>query len=178
MEMEANGDKATQQTPTTVTQPLRTSFRDMLAKNNPNMTFSSYSNPVWNVADEDYYTSDDDELDPNWDEDPRCPTIHLTKEQKHYFVAVFREYNMKVGHREESCPTYPMKENHDPIKREKAIRNDPTAAIPIHRPECMEEFGPWMLVKKLTRKRNTKNNNGGAWERTTEAHNPSGSRPT
>ena len=63
----------------------KASFRDTLAKNNPNMVFSSYSNPVWNVDDEEYYTLDDDELDPKGGDDPRCPTIHLTKEQKHRF---------------------------------------------------------------------------------------------
>jgi len=49
------------------------------------MVFSSYSNPVWNV-DEDYYcTSNNDELEPKGEDDPHCPTIHLTKERKHYF---------------------------------------------------------------------------------------------
>ncbi|KAJ8422017.1 hypothetical protein Cgig2_007567 [Carnegiea gigantea] len=84
----------------------------------------------------------------------------------------------KVEHGDESCPTYPMKENQDPTIREKAIRTDPTAAFPIHRPECMEEFGPWMLVKKPIRKKNLKTNNGGAREKAMEAHNPPGPRAT
>ena len=71
-----------------------------------------------------------------------------------------------------------MEENHDPINREKAIWNDPTTAIAIHILEYIEEFGPLMLVKKPTRKRNIKNNNSGGRKRTTEVHNPSGPGPT
>ncbi|KAJ8444644.1 hypothetical protein Cgig2_023707 [Carnegiea gigantea] len=100
------------------------SFRDKLAKNNPNMVFSSCSNPVWN-NEEEYYTSEDDEQDPNVEEDPRCPTIRLTKEQK-------------------------------------------------HRPEYIEEFGPWMMVKKLARQKNTKPNNAPGKEKDTHPQMRSG----
>ncbi|KAJ8429057.1 hypothetical protein Cgig2_025046 [Carnegiea gigantea] len=50
----------------------------------------------------------------------------------------------KVGPREEHCPTFPPPEASYPSIHETATRNDPTQAIPMSRPECMEEFGPWM----------------------------------
>jgi len=60
----------------------KVSFGDTLAKNNPNMVFSSYSNLMC-ALDEEYCTSEDEEEETNEDEDPRCPTIRLTKEKKH-----------------------------------------------------------------------------------------------
>lgn len=84
-------------------QPSKVSFRDTLAKNNPNMVFSSYSNLVWNVNDEEYDTSDDDELDPSLEDGPRCPTIHLRKEQKLCFrqpwknALLIKMFENKVG---------------------------------------------------------------------------------
>ena len=86
MDMDSNGARNHQNGSAVNTQQhSRISFRDTLAKNNPNMVFSSYSNPVWNVNDEDYCTSNDNEHDSHGEEDPRCPRIHLTKEQKHQF---------------------------------------------------------------------------------------------
>ena len=55
----------------------------MLNANNPHMTFSSFSNPVWaEDAHGDCVSSYEDEADSSDDDDPRCPTIKLTKEQK------------------------------------------------------------------------------------------------
>lgn len=36
-------------------------------------------------------------------------------------------------------------------------RLEPTTAIPQQRPECVEEFGSWMLVRKARKKKSTSN---------------------
>ena len=71
-----------------------------------------------------------------------------------------------------------MEENQDPANCEKVIRKDPTAAIPTHRPECMEEYGSWMLVKKPSRRKNSKNSNGNAREKIFETPNPTDPKAT
>ena len=55
------------------------SYRDTLQRNNPNLTFETRDNPMW-VAEIQTIESDDDE--PVEDEDPLCPTILLTAEEK------------------------------------------------------------------------------------------------
>jgi len=55
------------------------SYRDTLQRNNPNLTFDTRDNPIW--VDTPYEnTSDDDVL--LEEDDPLCPTILLSAEEK------------------------------------------------------------------------------------------------
>ena len=66
--------------PTAFSTPRRT-FKDMLASNNPH--FQGLSTRQFHDPDEDDNDCSDDELlDPTVEEDPCCPTIKLTKDQK------------------------------------------------------------------------------------------------
>ena len=78
----------------------------------------------------------------------------------------------KLGHREDSCSIYPTEENRGSADHDKGPQIDPTKATLMHRPECTEEFGPWMLVKKLIHKKNPKTNSIGTKEKNTPFHNP------
>ena len=76
----------------------------------------------------------------------------------------------KVGHKAETCPTNHSTEGGNVIPTTQdvnTLRTDPIIAIPMHKPESVEQFGPWMLVKKPSRKKNPnatgdshRNNNG------------------
>jgi len=66
------------------------SFKDKLAKNNPHMVYSSYSNPVWKDTGEKEISSDEDK-DGDVENDPKCPTIRLSKEQKTRMRAPWRQ---------------------------------------------------------------------------------------
>ena len=60
------------------------SFKDKLMGNNLNLTinrYSSFSNSYWEPNDEDWDT-DDDKSDSGEVDDPRCPIIRLTNEEK------------------------------------------------------------------------------------------------
>jgi len=55
------------------------SYRDTLQRNNPNLMFETCDNPIW-IAEANTDTLDDGE--PVEDDDPLCPTILLTAEEK------------------------------------------------------------------------------------------------
>ncbi|KAJ8441388.1 hypothetical protein Cgig2_009096 [Carnegiea gigantea] len=65
----------------------------------------------------------------------------------------------KVGHREDSCPTHPLEENIPSPQLFHTRQQGPIVATPANKPECMEDFKSWMLVKKPPRKKNSKSNN-------------------
>ncbi|KAJ8423999.1 hypothetical protein Cgig2_006620 [Carnegiea gigantea] len=62
---------------------------------------------------------------------------------------------------------HPLEEGSDSITQEKLTHQDPSKVTPMNRPEYIEEFGPWMRVKKPTRKKKTKPNNGPRKEKDT-----------
>lgn len=57
----------------------------------------------------------------------------------------------KIGHREDRCPTHEQDDSEG--HQEDDHQLDPTIAIPANRPEYVEEFRSWMLVKKPQRKK-------------------------
>ena len=66
--------------PSTNSNP-RKSFKDMLSSNNPH--FQGLMPRQFDVSEEEYGDcSDDESINPNAKDDPSCPTIRLTKEQK------------------------------------------------------------------------------------------------
>ncbi|KAJ8438795.1 hypothetical protein Cgig2_023829 [Carnegiea gigantea] len=59
-------------------QPNTLTFKDRLMANNPNLSFLPHTNPIWDSDEEEWKTEDDE---PESDDDPRCPTICLTKQE-------------------------------------------------------------------------------------------------
>jgi len=57
----------------------RLSYRDMVQQNNPNLNFTAMTNPMWEDLEDDFDSGDDE---PALDDDPLCPTISLTAEEK------------------------------------------------------------------------------------------------
>ena len=61
--------------------PNQNTFRDKLIRNNPNISFTTHNNAMWEL-DEEVWDTEDDETMTHQIEDPRCPTIRLTKDKK------------------------------------------------------------------------------------------------
>lgn len=60
-------------------------FRDKLMQNNPNISFTSHNNAIWKPEEEVWDTEDDETMiheGEDQGEDPGCPTIRFTKEEK------------------------------------------------------------------------------------------------
>ena len=55
------------------------SYSDMVQQNNPNLNFTAMTNPMWEDTDDDVDSGDDE---PTTEDDPLCPTICLTSEEK------------------------------------------------------------------------------------------------
>jgi len=65
----------------------------------------------------------------------------------------------KIGHKEKNCPL--SSTDGETSKVQQAERPvDPTVIFPQLRPEYLEEFGSWMLIKKPTRKKSSRSGNG------------------
>jgi len=63
----------------------------------------------------------------------------------------------KVGHREDNCPIHaPEEDNHESGTTPQTGHHDPTKTVPMQRPECSEDFGSWMMVKKPVHRKNPK----------------------
>ena len=73
----AQEDMQDDQHHTGIARPI--SYRDTLQRNNPNLTFETRDNPMW-IDENQGIESEDDE--PVEDDDPLCPTITLTAEEK------------------------------------------------------------------------------------------------
>ena len=65
------------------------SFRDCLMRNSSHMTYSTFSNPCWTEDEAADGLSDADESEIA--EDPKCPTIRLSKEQKQRMRALWKK---------------------------------------------------------------------------------------
>jgi len=55
------------------------SYSDAFQQNNPNLTFETMDNPIWNSRD---YVDLSEDNEPLEEEDPICPTILLTLQEK------------------------------------------------------------------------------------------------
>ena len=65
----------------------------------------------------------------------------------------------KIGHKEENCPLSTTDDS--TTGQQPAGPNpDPTVTVPPSRPEYLEEFGSWMLVRKPSRKKTSQTGNG------------------
>jgi len=77
----------------------------------------------------------------------------------------------KVGHKEEHCPLCPT-EVEDEAPKETKSYIDPTTITPNPRPENIEDFGSWMLVKKPHQKHQPKpGTNGKSKSKASDSHN-------
>ena len=57
----------------------RLTYRDMVQQNNPHLNFTAMTNPMWDDIGDDVDSGDDEPL---LEDDPLCPTIRLTSEEK------------------------------------------------------------------------------------------------
>jgi len=59
--------------------PSRRTYCDMVQHNNPNLNFTAMTNPMWEDTEGDVESGDDE---PVMEDDPLCPTICLSSEEK------------------------------------------------------------------------------------------------
>lgn len=65
----------------------------------------------------------------------------------------------KIGHKEDSCPrAVDEDQNGEPTDK----GHDPTIIVPANKPEYLEDFSSWMLIKKSSRRKPSRQSNANA----------------